>query len=369
MALSAVADEVVLLVLQFLDSRSLARCEAVCRRLQALCAAAHLWEALCDQYAWLGRPRPPSVAPKAYYRRLRRPDGAAFVVMGGHYNSRGRQWGLGTWEWEDTPAMEDMRVCAALAVDGEGGLVAMGGMSYEGTMESVERLDPACQQWRPLPPMALARCCAGAAALGRDHLAAVGGGESMWMSSRVWDSCELFDCTVAQWRSLPPLLAPRCALGLAWVGNVGRLYAVGGYEGQGSYLATVECFDPGAGGQWLWGPPLPQPSVGNVTATGPDWALYVAGGGHDGNRDSQQPTLLRLDPRCPPHWHRLRPMAEGRFYFAGGFGPDGWLYVAGGYTHDGQLRTAERYDPRADRWERLPDFGAPLNFCTGAVLV
>lgn len=42
-------------------------------------------------------------------------------------------------------------------------------------------------------------------------------------------------------------------------------------------------------------------------------------------RDSQQPTLLRLDPRCPPHWHRLRPMAEGRFYFAGGFGPDGWL--------------------------------------------
>lgn len=37
MALSAVADEVVLLVLQFLDSRSLARCEAVCRRLQALC--------------------------------------------------------------------------------------------------------------------------------------------------------------------------------------------------------------------------------------------------------------------------------------------------------------------------------------------
>lgn len=43
----------------------------------------------------LGRPRPPSVAPKAYYRRLRRPDGAAFVVMGGHYNSRGRQWGLG----------------------------------------------------------------------------------------------------------------------------------------------------------------------------------------------------------------------------------------------------------------------------------
>ena len=44
----------------------------------------------------------------------------------------------------------------------------------------------------------------------------------------------------------------------------------------------------------------------------------------------------------------------------------GCLYVAGAFRHFGQLDVVERYDPRADRWEELPEIGVTVKFSAGA---
>ena len=61
-------------------------------------------------------------------------------------------------------------------------------------------------------------------------------------------------------------------------------------------------------------------------------------------------------------------MHSRRHYFAGSFAPDGVLHVAGGFEWTAQLSSAECYDPRADKWRLLPDFGVYMEFCSGAFL-
>jgi len=359
-------DDVIDLILRFLDAPTLARCEGVSRGLRALCGAHH-WQELCKSYCWLGRIKPPHRTWKHMYRCFSSSDWR-YVIVGGNYQRYGRQWCPKTGHWNDFPAMEEVRNCAAAVIDGNGDLMVLGGGDSDSVpLRSVECYVSASDAWSSLPPMLTPRCCASAALLPTGHVAVVGGGESMWANSSVWNSCEVYDPVARVWCPLPSLKSQRCSFGLARLAT-DTLYATGGYKGDTVYLDSVETFDV-KDGRWRESTPLPSRSVGNVAAVGPDHALYVAGGGPHGSEDAQTDVLLRLDPRAGRRWQALCPMLVPRFYFAGAFAPDGRLYVAGGYTHRGQLTTAEVYDRRMDRWEMMDDFAASLEFCAGVTML
>ena len=55
------------------------------------------------------------------------------------------------------------------------------------------------------------------------------------------DTCERFDPKTGRWTMLSKLSCPRGGVGVAALG--GRLYAVGGHDGQ-NYLNSVEAYDP-----------------------------------------------------------------------------------------------------------------------------
>ena len=377
MSLCALTSDILQEILGFLDGTALALVESVSRPLRALCKS-YLWADLCGQWAWLVRGKPSFLTWKHFYCRLATRSHSSFTVVAGAYGGdnlgEGRRWRLRTREWEEVPEVPGMFKCAAVVRDLQGGLLVIGGLSDIGTLRSVHRICGHTREWGLMPPMGTPRCCAGAAALDSGDVMVVGGSESMWMVSRVFDSVEVYDARRGGWYPHVPLLEPRCAHGVT-VTPRGHVYAVGGYRGEGVYLDSVHRLDTaeeGLGRGWERCPALPSPSVGNVAAVGPDQGLYVVGGGRNGNNNAQRSDLLRTDPRAPRGWDALRPMCVPRYYFAGAFGPDGWLYVAGGYTHSGQLSCAERYDPRADRWEVLPPMetgGRPLQFCAGVVSV
>ena len=99
--------------------------------------------------------------------------------------------------------MGSRRNCLGVAVLG-GKLYAVGGSNGDGDLSTVERFNPEA---------------------GLTSASGVSGGA---------------------WEPVAPMHSKRGYLGVAVLG--GKLYAVGGYNGNGDYLASVERFDPLAGG-------------------------------------------------------------------------------------------------------------------------
>jgi N-acetylneuraminic acid mutarotase len=201
------------------------------------------------------------------------------------------------------------------------GLAALGGKLYiiggfrEHTFSptgAVRIYDPATRIWRDGAPMLTPRgALAVAVAGGRIH--AIGGNAAEGAGLAPHDhgaprednsvaTHEVYDPATDTWTRLAPMPTPRNHLGAATVG--GKIQAVGGRVGGDMELTTHEIFDP-ATGSWTEGPPLP---------TGRSGIAVVA--------------------------HR------GMVYVFGGE----TVRLIGSRTFD----AAERYDPAAGRWERLP---------------
>ena len=170
------------------------------------------------------------------------------------------------------------------------------------------------------------------------------------------------------WSAGPPMSEERCAFGCALHHESGQLVAAGGYGGaeRYRYLDTAEVLDTSGDGRWRGLPPLSCKRAGCAAAAGPDGRTFVVGGGPDGR--GQHRSMEALDLRTGAWDTTLAPPRVGRHYNATAFGPDGRLYCSGTFRHDGQLDVVERYDPRADRWEDLPDIGAVVGFSSGVFL-
>lgn len=133
-------------------------------------------------------------------------------------------------------------------------------------------------------------------------------------------SAERFNLAMGRWDVLPPMSGPR--RGCAAVGMNGALYVVGGGDGAGQILNTVERYMPG-------------------------WK----------------------------QWETLQPMLEGRYGCAAA-NVGGALWVFGGSAGgrdlvaaaDCVLGSAERYDEDAGSWETLPRLQAPRHSCAAASL-
>ena len=262
----------------------------------------------------------------------------------------------------------------------DGAFVVAGGLTSDwGTLDTVFSESAQTGGWGELPSLQTKRCCAGGAVDKRGSLWVVGGGADMYRNSQCSSSVEQLDApyNTHRWRYAPSLGLARCALGVACDLIRDRLFACGGYGGGDLYHDTAEWLDLSAlhsnansGSQnpvgWA---PLPRMSAkraGPNAAMAPDGRLFVLGGGPDGILCHR--SMEALDIRMSAWDTALAQCQHGRHYNAAAFGPDGLLYVAGAFRHDGQLDVVERYDPRADRWESLPNMARPITFSTGTFL-
>jgi N-acetylneuraminic acid mutarotase len=125
----------------------------------------------------------------------------------------------------------------------------------------------------------------------------------------------------------------------------GKIYVVGGFDGFGRTLPTVEAYEP-ATDTWQPGPSLPEGrhhavavSVGN--------SLYVIGG-YSGLGFEPQATVFALDAQSAL-WREVAPLPAARGAMAGA-AADGRIYVAAGVGPDGLANDLFVYDAAQDRW-------------------
>jgi N-acetylneuraminic acid mutarotase len=157
------------------------------------------------------------------------------------------------------------------------------------------------------------------------------------------------------WFSMAPMPTARAGLAAATVN--GKIYAIGGFGVGGTFLATVEVYDPVAN-TWSTTPaPMPTARAGlaAVTVNGKIYAI----GGVDGLLGS---TVEVYDPVANSWSTTPVPMPTARYGVAAAT-VNGKIYAVGGFAIGGaSLATVEMYDPVANSWSTTP---APLPTARG----
>jgi N-acetylneuraminic acid mutarotase len=165
-----------------------------------------------------------------------------------------------------------------------------------------------------------------------------------------------------RWRPLEPAPLERTEVAAARLGRF--VYVVGGFERTGAgTVAAVERYDIRRD-RWRTVSDMPV-GLNHPTAVAYRGRLYVHGG-YRGEAGLTEPTgvLLRYDPRRD-RWRRLPASPTPRAAHAAAVIRHR-LYVAGGANDSGSLRSLEVYDFRRARWRRGPDFPGPArNHTTG----
>lgn len=172
------------------------------------------------------------------------------------------------------------------------------------------RYEPGSDTWSRMPPAPTARGGAAAAVIG-DELYLAGGADELLPLT----SFEIFDFTTRTWRRGPDL--PLATEHVSGASHGGDFYVLGGRPayGRGVY-ATAFRYRPGAG-----------------------------------------------------RWERVADMRRGRAGFAAVGSCAGPVVYGGedpGSSPSGTIAEVERYDPRMDRWEPLPDMRSPRHGLGGA---
>jgi non-specific serine/threonine protein kinase len=147
-----------------------------------------------------------------------------------------------------------------------------------------------------------------------------------------------------RWTALPSLARPRAA-GAAASAD-GRIVVVGG-QSNGRLVPTTEVFD---GHRWKTGAPMP--TLREHMAAASDGRYVYAVGGRVLSSSRNVAALERYDP-VADRWQRLPSMPTPR----GGLGAavvGGNLIAVGGESPTSALRTVESYNFRSRRWSSLP---------------
>jgi N-acetylneuraminic acid mutarotase len=150
------------------------------------------------------------------------------------------------------------------------------------------------------------------------------------------------------WNAMGPLKEARELPRLA-VREPGVIILIGGgSELRATATKSTETFDPSSR-QWLAGPTLNVARRDAEVVTLLDGSV-LAIGGSDGPTRTGVKSVERLD-RGNSSWRIVSPMNDARIGHTAVMLPDGRVFVAGGQdAPDHYLKTAEIYDPVADRW-------------------
>lgn len=167
------------------------------------------------------------------------------------------------------------------------------------------------------------------------------------------DALTRFDPRSGEYAELAPMPKPLNHVGVA--AYRGDLYVLGGYGRQVTSNTSRDFYryDPETD-SWSRLPDLPGPraamAVGVIGGK-----LYVAGGARD-QVPLDQTYVYDFRSR---RWSQLASMHSRREH-VGDAVLDGKLYVLGGRApHSLAVTTAERYDPKTNRWERLAPMPVP----------
>ncbi len=144
----------------------------------------------------------------------------------------------------------------------------------------------------------------------------------------------------------------------------GRVYVLGGFDGQNRVVDTVEVYDP-ARDRWEARRPLPMP-LHHMNAAAVGSKLYVTGA-LAANDFRAVGVTYEYDPSADA-WTPRTPMPPGTERGASGVAVMGTrIYVAGG-LRGSSVADFSAYDVAMDRWESLPAMPGPRDhLVAGAV--
>ncbi len=200
----------------------------------------------------------------------------------------------------------------------------------------------AAASWTAGTPLSVPRSeVAAAPLLGR--IVVVGGFLETGANSRRVDA---YDPVRDEWARLPDL--PVSVDHAAAASARGRLVVVGGYGADRQPLRAAFLFD---GSGWRTLPPPPEERAAAAATATAGGSVWVVGGR---TRDGLATTTLALDLRTF-RWRVVRGPRPREHLAATALG--GKVDALGGRLagYDTNFATVEAYDPRANRWRRLPD--------------
>lgn len=208
-----------------------------------------------------------------------------------------------------------------------------------------------------------------ASAVGLDGVLYVIGGQTNAggrnRQSRYTSAVHAYDPKTEKWTARAPMPTARSAMAHAVID--GRIYVAGGRPPRGHDFAV---YDPKAD-TWRSLPDLPT-ARNHMAAAAIGGKLYVAGGRFGGGFRSEITTALEVYDPAADTWTTKHPMPEPRSGH-NGIAVNGCFHTFGGEHPtagpSGVFPHHVVYDPKADRWTRLPDMPIPVHGVTGLAYV
>lgn len=223
------------------------------------------------------------------------------------------------------------------------------------TVRTVQIYDIASDTWTLGPPLPQPNNHGVATAV--DGLIYLIGGQTDPNVAYV-DTVYALDPKVGKWVEKARMPTARSA-GAAVVID-GKIYVAGGRPPRGSDFAV---YDPKAD-KWEVLPDVPS-QRNHIAGEAINGKAYFVGGRLEGGFQSEKTTAFEAyDPRTR-RWSVAAPMLKARSGI-NGIMAFGCFHVWGGEYADGMFPDHDVYDPRNDRWTKLPDMPIPVHGVTGA---
>jgi hypothetical protein len=240
------------------------------------------------------------------------------------------------------------------ATHSNGHVFVAGGFSTTGSTVTnlVQTFDLAKRTVSTVTPLPTARAGLGLAEAfisnEGNELIAIGGVNG---SGNVLGTVELYDEATGTWSEGTPMPTPRAFLAVV-AATDGFIYAIGGTDSSGKSVATVEKYNPTTN-SWSTGPSLNTARSHFGALLGSPDILYVAGGiGTSGNYlNSSEVYILGVSTS----WSSWIPMNVARSDFAFVQGADSYLHAVGGHSASGDLNSIEGYNVHTGVWTIEPN--------------
>lgn len=257
----------------------------------------------------------------------------------------------GTWHTAKSAPTKRTEVAVATL---NGKIYVVGGFEQPGLSNFLNRgitpflqeYDPATDRWRSRAPMPVALHHMGIGVID-GKLFIIGGYKQSGFS--IWHAVATvyaYDPAMDTWAERARMPTPRGALSVAQ--HDGKLYAIGGYNGE-TNSAAVEAYDPERDA-WTVRAQLPTPRDHLAAAT-MSGNIYAIGGRLNGDYRRNLAVMEVYDP-VTDRWSRAADLPTARSGITAS-GVGNRIYVFGGEQEAGTFRENEAYDPARDAWHPM----------------
>jgi Zn-dependent protease with chaperone function len=267
--------------------------------------------------------------------------------------------------FEPTGSLLDGRTSPTGTLLPDGRVLVAGGWTMHGITASAEIYDPASGRFSAAAPMTEPRAGHTATALADGTVLMAGGFHEENAASA---SAEVYDPRRNTFIAVGPLREPRGAHTATLLGD-GRVLIAGGLNGT-SALRTSELYAP-ATRRFTAGPAMLEPRSKHGATLLADGSVLITGGSGDSSWSGRLNTAERYDPRSN-RFVAAAPMSARRFKLPNATArlPNGDVLVAGGSER------VELYDAARDRFrvvgpsmDNARNFGGALLLDDGSVLI